>query len=67
MYHKGKTDDSDKFDRNFRRQAKKKNARPQKNNENEDDYKLQGPIDASEVFKSFDYEEHTEIVNDLYS
>jgi len=54
---KGKTDDSDKFDRNFRRQNKKKNARPSKTNEDENDYKLQGPVDVDEVFKSFDYEE----------
>lgn len=60
MYHKGKTDDLDRFDRNFRRQAKRKNSRPPKNNEDEDNYKLQGPIDASEVFESFDYNEYEE-------
>jgi hypothetical protein len=59
MYNKGKSDDSDKFDRNFRRENKKKNARPNRNEEEEEDFRLSGPIDTNEVFKSYEEYEDT--------
>ena len=59
MYNKGKSDESDKFDRNFRRQNKKKNARPTHTNEDDEDFRLSGPIDAEEVFKSYEEYEDT--------
>jgi hypothetical protein len=59
MYNKGKSDDSDKFDRNFRRENKKKNSRPNRNEEEEEDFRLSGPIDATEVFKSYEEYEDT--------
>jgi hypothetical protein len=59
MYNKGKSDESDKFDRNFRRQNKKKNARPTHTNEEEDEFRLSGPIDTEEVFKSYEEYEDT--------
>lgn len=60
MYKKGKSDDSDKFDRNFRRENKKKNSRPVRANNDTEDFRLSGPIDADEVFKSYEEYEDSE-------
>ena len=60
MYNKGKPDESDEFDRNFRRHNKKKKSRTNHTNKEEDEFRLSGPIDADEVFKSYEeYEART--------
>jgi hypothetical protein len=50
-----------RFDREAQKHQRMKNVHPSKTNDAEEsNYKLHGPIDVNEVFKSFEYEEYEE-------